>query len=717
MNKAIRWVTLGALFLIPLLPFVVANGYFFPYITGKNFDFRILVEVAFAGWVLMALAATKYRPQFSWVLVLFIAFTAWMAVADALGMNPAKAFWSDYERMDGWITLIHLLMLFVVMGSIFTVDKLWRAWWMTFLAVSALICGYSFLQVAHVFAIHQGGVRLDATFGNSIYLACYMLFAIAVSVWQAFEAKQTWLRVLLGILTVAEIVVLFLTATRGAILGFAAAVLFGALLWMFESGQKGRRAAGAVLVVFLVLVGGFYVSRHQSWVTSDPTLSRIASISLSDPETHARITIWHMALEGFMQKPVLGWGQEGFNYVFNTYYEPSLNGQEPWFDRAHNMYLDWLLAGGFPALLLYLGLFVSAALALYKSTVSRPERVLFLSALAAYAFQGFFVFDNLFSYIPFVVILAMAHSAGSRPIEKFEKASVLDRATLATLALPLVLVILAVVLWVVNVPNIAAAQDLITAVSPSSGAAQTIANFKKAYADGSFANQEITEQLLSTTASAITSSGVPTADKQLLFTYAAQQGQSLVTAIPHDARIRLEYASLFRAGGDYADALKQIEVALQQSPRKQSILTEKGINEWQLGTTKAAQQSFMQAYQLDTSFSDIAAYAAAGDIITGDLAGARTILLKSEGTTTVSDDVVMLAYYQVKDVPDLLAAWQARVVRMHNSADAEFGYAEALATNGQVPAAKAEIQKAITDHPEAAAQGSQILTQINAIHP
>ena len=241
-----------------------------------------------------------------------------MAIADAFAENPAKAFWSNFERMDGWVTLIHVFMFFLVTGAIFGADKLWRKWWLTFLSISGILCLYGFMQVSGMLAIHQGGVRLDATFGNSDYLACYMLFAIAISLWQAYETKKwNWLRYLLLILTVLEVVILFLTATRGAILAFIGAVGLGALLWMIESGKKGRMLAGAGLVLLLVVIGTFYAARNTSFIQHDPSLGRLATISLQDPETHTRITIWHMALEGFVARPITGWGQEGFNFVFN----------------------------------------------------------------------------------------------------------------------------------------------------------------------------------------------------------------------------------------------------------------------------------------------------------------------------------------------------------------------------------------------------------------
>jgi hypothetical protein len=82
----------------------------------------------------------------------------------------------------------------------------------------------------------------------------------------------------------------------------------------------------------------------------------MASISLSEGAT--RFTVWNLAFEGFKERPLLGWGQEGFNFVFNTYYTPELWSQEPWFDRAHNIFLDWLIAGGILGLLGYLSLYV-----------------------------------------------------------------------------------------------------------------------------------------------------------------------------------------------------------------------------------------------------------------------------------------------------------------------------------------------------------------------
>ncbi|MDR3546811.1 MAG: O-antigen ligase family protein [Candidatus Pacebacteria bacterium] len=711
MTKIVRWITLGALFIIPFLPLVVFNGFFFPFITGKNFAFRILVEVAFAGWILLALVDKKYRPRFSWTFVIFAALVVWMIVADAFGVSPMKAFWSNFERMDGWVTLIHVFLFFVVAGAMFSAEKLWQKWWFTFLSGATLVCLYAVLQVLGVFAIHQGGVRVDATFGNAEYLAAYLLFAIAVSVWQAFEAKETkWLRWSLIVLTLLELVVLYYTATRGAIIGLVGAAILGSVLWMFEAGKRGRRYAATALVLLVLISGVFYLGRNSSFVQHDATLNRIGSISVSDGET--RFAIWHMAFEGFLARPITGWGQEGFNYVFNRYYDPSLYSQEQWFDRAHDVFLDWLVAGGAPALLLFLALLGAAVLALYSKNVSRTERVMLISALAAYGFQGLFVFDNLFTYVPLAAILAMAHMASSRPIARMENAPELSADNFQTIALPVTFVGLVVVFWFANVPSMRAAGDIITAITPGSDAQANISAFKQAYADGSFADQEITEQLLSYAESTVQDRSVSLSDKQAMFSYAMQQAQVLIAAIPDDARIRLEYALALRAGGDYADAITQSGIAEKLSPMKQTIMIEEGVEQWQAGNFPTASALFTKAYQLDTSFQTAAAYAAAGKMVSGDIPGGKALLVQSFGTTTVDQDPVLLAYYQTKDLPDFLAVWRLRVIDQGNSADAELGLAAALADAGQISAARAEIQAAIAAHPEAASEGEAMLAQI-----
>ncbi|MBI2030701.1 hypothetical protein HYT05_03695, partial [Candidatus Kaiserbacteria bacterium] len=55
LEKVLRWIVLIGIFALPIIPLYVANSLFFPYITGKNFAFRILVEIMAGAWLALAL--------------------------------------------------------------------------------------------------------------------------------------------------------------------------------------------------------------------------------------------------------------------------------------------------------------------------------------------------------------------------------------------------------------------------------------------------------------------------------------------------------------------------------------------------------------------------------------------------------------------------------------------------------------------------------------
>jgi O-antigen ligase/Tfp pilus assembly protein PilF len=712
--KYVKYVVYGALFIIPFLPLIVFGppifpSFFFPFITGKGFLFRILVEVALVGWVIIALGNKRYRPQFSWTLVLYAAFAVWMLIADLFGVNPHKAIWSNYERMDGFVTLAHVFAFFAVTSSMFSVDRMWRKWWLTFLTAAGLVCLYGLLQVNGGLAIHQGNTRVDATLGNAAYLAAYLLFAIAVSLWQAIESKG-WMRYSLYALTVLEVGILFATATRGAIIGLAGAAVLGAFLWLIESGKQGRKGAAIALVSFLVLIGGFFMLKDSSFIKNDQVLGRIASISLADGST--RFTLWGVALKGFMERPIAGWGQEGFNYVFNSHYVPSMYAQEQWFDRAHDVFLDWLLAGGLPALLLFLSLLLSAIYILYKGGASRAERIMLTCALAAYSFQALFVFDNLMTYVPLAALLASAHAVRMRPFKKLEALPEVPEANIGTVAVPIASVAFIAIFWVVNVPGMTAASDLISAITPRANAKTTLELFKKTIGDGSFATQEIREQLLTTASAIVAAPAVSNEDKAAIAEYAVSQMGLEIAKTPNDARLHLELAVAFRNFGDYPDAMKEFQRAAELSPNKQSILIEIGATAWQANDFAAAEKMFTTAYDLDHSYDLAAQYAAAGSIAAGNIAAGEKLLMEKFGTTIVDKDVIVAAYYHAKKYDTLIAILKKRVENESGSANSHFALAQGYALVGRNAEARAEVALAVKEHPEAAAEAAALLEKI-----
>ena len=710
-----RWIALGALFLIPLAPLVVANTFFFPFITGKAFYLRILIEIAVVAWVVLAFLDKEYRPRFSWIGAAVVGFVTWMFIADAFAPNALKAFWSNFERMEGWVLLIHLLGFFFAASAVLRVEKKWRAWFLASLGVSVVIVGYALLQLAGVYAIHQGSTRIDASMGNSIYLAIYFLFNVFIALWLALTESRAWLKWSLIALAALEGVLIFFTETRGTIIGFVLALALAALLTVFTAGKHARRVAAGVFILILILVGSFYAARNSEFVQNNHTLQRIASISLKEGQT--RFTIWGIAFKGVLERPIVGWGQEGFNYVFNTHYNPSLYSQEQWFDRAHNAFVDWLVAGGVPAFLLYLSLFGSAFILLWRSSeLSRPERIALTAAFVGYAVSNFFVFDNLYSYIYFFALLALIDSQVARPIVQLEHAPELEPADGVTYALPIASVALIALIWFVNGTGIQTAFKLIVALSPSAaGPSGNLAAFEDLAARPSFAAQEIREQLVAFSGAFVQNAQVTDTEKRQAASLAISEMQKQVASYPLDARSRLQLAYAYRIVGDNASALKEIQEAAKLSPKKESIWIEVGATAWDLGDMQLTQQAFHTAYALGPQFIELAAYAAAGDIAAGDSKAADKVLMSAYGTLSVDSTILAVAYYRTKNWPRLITLWKLRAEKPGASVETWFSLAAAYYTAGEKTNAIATINKAIALHPEdknAAATGAAAIAQI-----
>jgi O-antigen ligase len=265
--------------------------------------------------------------------------------------------------MEGWVTIVHFALYYLVLSSVLTTQKLWERFFQVSLFVSLITAIYGFFQLAGVITINQGGVRLDATFGNATYFAVFMLFNIFFGILCFLRAygspvKDRSRNLLLwytGVVTVLDAIILFYTATRGTTLGLLIGLLLATLLIaIFEKEKLVLRKISAGILVFLVVVSGtIYVMKDSAWVKSSQSLGRLTSITLH--EGNSRFMVWGMAFEGFKEKPILGWGQENFNFVFNKYYNPGMWAQEQWFDRTHDIFFDWLIS------VLWLGTLLSLA--------------------------------------------------------------------------------------------------------------------------------------------------------------------------------------------------------------------------------------------------------------------------------------------------------------------------------------------------------------------
>lgn len=608
-------VVFGGLAAVLFVPLVVSDGMFFPFITGKNFTFRILVEITLAAWVLLALYDLQYRPRFSWLLPAAGSLLAVMLLANLLGEHPAKSFWSNYERMDGYVTLLHFVGYFMVLGSVLshrTVTFLgrsttpWYAFMVTALVAAAFVMLTAFRQLTGMTENTRDGWRINGSLGNAAYMAIYMLFNVFIALWVLIQTKISWGRIAAGVFAVLAMFLLVQTGTRGTLIGFAGGTIVGAFyVALFNRTQPIVRNAALGLLAFVVVgVGLLFAFKDSSFVNDNTILNRMTAISLT--ELNLRMEIWQTGFVGVAENPLLGWGQGNFNYVFNEYYNPDIAGRaEEWYDRGHNIAVDWLSNGGILGLIAYASIWIALAYYLFVLPFTRKdlpgfsvtERGLLIGILVGYFIHNLVVFDNIVSYIFFAVLLALIHSRVSESAPAWPK-NVGSVSVITNVVTPVVLVVCIVVVYIINVPSMRAAQDMIDAFQ-ASNPSERLELFVQAFDRGGFATQEITEQLTQQAVTIVASPQVPDEVKLAWQQETESRLAALIREKPGDARVHVFAASYYRNSGNIDAAREQAAQALKYSPNKPSIMFEQGYIEFQAGETEAMLERFAAAHALN----------------------------------------------------------------------------------------------------------------------
>ncbi len=732
-TSILRWVLLIGIALVPFISLIVAgSGFlfppmFFPFITGKNFAFRILVEVLLLAYVILALKDPKYRPRSSVLMWTALAFVVWMAAATFFSVDGVKSFWSNFERMDGYITLLHAFVFFVIAGAMLTAEK----WWDIFFRVSVgagVIQGlYAVLQLMHVLAISsQSGTRVDTSFGNAIYVGVFMLFNIFITLYMLIRDRRSpWLQAVYGIALVLQFIALFYSQTRGALLGVVGGLLVMGIYIAIRGNEpqwKTIRMWSFGLLGGLVVLGGvFFAVKDTSFVRNSGTLNRIASISLADKTTQARFTIWRdMAIPGAMEKPVFGWGQENFNYVFNKYYVPSMYDQEQWFDRTHNEFLDWLVSGGIPAFLLYVLLFGAAAWAIIRSQLSVPEQAVFLGLLAAYGFSNLTVFHDLMSFVYFFIVLAFLHTQSWNALPRWMSMLKPADDRMVAVVAPIVAVIVLGGAWMLNGPGLARAQSILSAISSNdvkTGAAltpeQRFAAFKVTLAQGDLGKQEMIEQLLQFASNGIApSTSINPELKQQVYTFTRTTGEDFMKTRPGDARLELFMSFFFSQFGQYDDALAHLTKAQAESPQKQQILFQIGATYIQKGDYTKAIDVLKKAYDLAPGYETARVLYAGALFYAGKNAEADALLNEGFKTVLYDNDQLLQIYGNTKQYSRVIGIWQARVEKSPKDANIELGLASAYFASGDTANTIATLKKVAELSPSMAAEAQSLITQI-----
>jgi O-antigen ligase/Tfp pilus assembly protein PilF len=400
-------LTRFGLWLLPLTALIATRESQYAYTLGKATFFRLLVEVALPVYVAAAFLDRRFRPDRSLLTWAVAGYAAAVQLTALMSLDRAQSWWGTLERMDGAFATLHFLALYLLLVGAFRILRDWRVLFHLWLASSVPVA----ILAASAHFIHNSP-RPGSTLGGSTYLATYALFQIFYGACLLAMERSRWGRLWGGLGVALNLFTLWLTATRGAILGLGAGLATVAVLLLVYEYRHLRLRVAAALALFFLMASPLLIrlGRGSALLSRNLALDRLSVLSRNDATTQTRLILLGVSWKAFRARPLQGYGPEMFLVAYSRHLNPrELTYEQGWFDHAHNKLADVAVMEGLIGLLPYLAIFIAAGVTLLRSLGRGPERPLLMAAfgmLIAYFVQNLFLFDSPVSSILFYSLLA-----------------------------------------------------------------------------------------------------------------------------------------------------------------------------------------------------------------------------------------------------------------------------------------------------------------------
>lgn len=401
---------------VPLV--VLPSSFIFPFIVPKIILFRTIVLLMAGVYLaLLGLNWEKYRPQMNSISIAVLVFWLSFVVSTFAGVDWYRSFWDSHERMLGLFTVTHYVLFYLIVTATVTQKHDWDMLIRVFLGAGGLVMLIGLLQkIQPDLLLNNGSSRVSATLGNAIYMSGYGLFLLflgGISYVRTAVESQGW-RLYAGSTGFLGFLGIFLGGTRGTLLGLLAGVASMLVLGAVVSKRRSvRLGAVGMLVAGIALASLLFVFRESPFVASIPAVGRVVTTDFANIRENTRVMAWEVAWDGFVDKPLFGWGPNNYFYTFNTFYRPAFlqyGYGETWFDNAHNIVMNTLATQGVFGIMAYVSIFFFVAYSLVRArrqeSVGDTEGIVLGGFFVGHFIHNIFVFENPTSYLYFFFALA-----------------------------------------------------------------------------------------------------------------------------------------------------------------------------------------------------------------------------------------------------------------------------------------------------------------------
>jgi O-antigen ligase len=280
--------------------------------------------------------------------------------------------------------------------------------------------GYYPAGTSHGTAGYRAGLA-DHYSQNGIYLS--ILFMMLVTMWMVQlndETKKDKRKYLL--LAICVVLGSLLLTGKRAVLIVSVAAMF--CTYILSERQDVVKKWGRLILALILGVLALYVI-----MIIDPAFSyvfeRFETIG-SDGASEERIAMWNLAIELFLQHPIVGIGFYGFRYqyaenLFRSFHSNTVQNQQYMYLNAHNVYLQVLCENGIVGFSIYLiavlGTLIATIILIRRvaQQIEEPNQKIYLTFSVAmqlyylvYSLSGNCLYDIVFIYYMIAVAYAVS---------------------------------------------------------------------------------------------------------------------------------------------------------------------------------------------------------------------------------------------------------------------------------------------------------------------
>ena len=366
--------------LIICVPLIFVKTLHNSFIIPKRALIQFLIFEMFLLWLMKMTLQREYKIVKSPLYVPLFLF---------LGIEILSVLWAENRYLSLhliWQNVAFGLFVVVVINTIRD-EKLFRRIVIASVCTAAVVAIIGFFPYfkIDILSIYKGieykwvKIAMISTIGHYNFLAAFLNISIPSSLMMVFLYKNQKKRLLFGIISFLLIFTLLLTKSRGAWLGFIAALAVLFVGFLYRRKRKERIKVSrilsplfiSVILCTLLVAVGIYISSEiyvghgaytlKDWIqyfTTSTTERAVSSFYINTGSALHRRIIWIPTLHMIRDNIFIGVGKNNFQIMY-PYYTPDQYKETLKFlthrgTKAHNEYLQVIAETGILGLLTFL---------------------------------------------------------------------------------------------------------------------------------------------------------------------------------------------------------------------------------------------------------------------------------------------------------------------------------------------------------------------------